>query len=179
MTDNWRDVLVAAIGALGGLSVGIVVARLGFDYAERTETRRQGREDRLRAVIRPTGERSAHWNSVRNVNWHPQDALIYTDSTVEVVRLIKGIAPSRLVLRQLGGSVGNATMSVEDLGLIGGSGSYLAFLIERQTPTEQGTELAWTLEGYEGLFAHGAGGGWRNETTGGETTPEEIASLVR
>lgn len=64
MDDNWRDVLLAVVSGAFGLLVGVVVARLGFQYAEKSEGRRQHRDDRIRLEDLEREERR-RWASER------------------------------------------------------------------------------------------------------------------
>jgi hypothetical protein len=52
MDDNTRQVLVAIATAFGALATGVVVARIGFSYARRSERDRWQREDARRWVDR-------------------------------------------------------------------------------------------------------------------------------
>ncbi len=119
------------------------------------------------AVVRFTGESTVRWNSADNKRWEPEvgsgvGAWIYRDDMMDVVRVIRGSLPGRLVVRGVGGTVGNVTMVHESQTEWLVDRPYLLFLRREQTPTQEGWEEAWTVTWLEhGAFEERAGG-WQN-----------------
>ena len=60
-----------------------------------------------KAALVTEGEATRSWSQ-----WNAQHTLIYTYTEFHVMQTLKGSAPTRLVVKQLGGTVGNTTQHV-------------------------------------------------------------------
>lgn len=112
------------------------------------------------AIVEPTGNDYVHWNNAANTRWEsdmPGRAMIYNDQEVRVVRVLKGTAPETLVIRNIGGVVGDTRYEVEDLESLSAGKQYVVLLAEYPTPTQEGVELAvsFVAQG-QGIFEIGA-----------------------
>lgn len=109
------------------------------------------------AIVVPTARDSVHWNNATNSRWESDDlailAMIYNDQTVQVVHLAKGPAASELEIRNVGGSVGGVTFTLEGLAALRPGEEYLVYLEQVDTPTEGGPEPALSFVGQgQGVF---------------------------
>ena len=93
--------------------------------------------------------------------------------------VLKGTDPTALRVRLPGGDVRGVTMMFEELPEITPGRRYIMFLTQRETPTQEGSEVAWTITRYEGVFEEGAGGNWRNQTYARETTVQALQRLMQ
>lgn len=108
------------------------------------------------AVVRPTGKDDVHWNNASNSRWTSDDgrAMIYNDQQVVVVNLLRGEAPSTLLIRNIGGTVGDTSFELEGLEPLAAGQLYLVFLETVETPTKEGSETAISFVAQEqGVFA--------------------------
>jgi len=68
------------------------------------------------------------------------------------------------------------SMHVETSSPLTQGATYLVFLSEEATPTEEGSELAWTITGLDqGVFNQDSRGRWTNTLTGLVLGEEEAA----
>lgn len=108
------------------------------------------------AMVRPTGNNWAHWNSTANAAWDSSDErlpMIYNDQEVSVVELFRGTVADRLTIRNIGGTVGDTAFELEGLDALAPGSVYLVFLESVQTPTREGWEMAVSFVGQEeGVF---------------------------
>lgn len=111
------------------------------------------------AVVEPTGNDRVHWNNASNTRWESDTAglaMIYNDQEVRVVRLLRGTAPKILVIRNIGGVIGDTSYEREDLEPLALGKQYVVLLAEYPTPTEEGVELAISfVEQGQGIFEIG------------------------
>lgn len=109
------------------------------------------------AIVVPTGSDDAHWNNADNSRWESDDsrivAMIYNDQTVEVLRVLKGDAPSQLTIRNIGGTVDRVEFVLEGLRPLRAGSQYLVYLERVETPTREGAEsaISFVAQG-QGLF---------------------------
>ena len=108
------------------------------------------------AVVRPTGNDHVHWNSAQNRQWVPTDerqAMIYNDQELTVVRLLRGEAADSIIVRNIGGTVGDSSFEYEGLEALDPAHLYVVFLETVETPTEEGAETALSFVGQgQGVF---------------------------
>jgi hypothetical protein len=124
----------------------------------------------LIALVRPTGQRSEHWNNASNTEWSaPAQSgvvpLIVGDESVAVVKIYKGDSPSgaTLSLRTIGGTADGVRMIFADLERLDRGVEHIVFLEEVDWPTAEGSErvLAPVAEG-QGVFVGSLGGPFMN-----------------
>lgn len=135
------------------------------------------------AIVRPSEQTVVHWNSSDGVPWgttrdYGKRVHIYRDQSYEVVMVIAGTLPQPSVLvRGVGGTIGNVTLAYGDHPHALPGETYLAFLTQEDTPTREGFERAWTISWQrEGLF-HMSESGWTNES--GKTISTDLSLLKK
>lgn len=113
------------------------------------------------ATVRPTGRDRVHWNNQTNTRWTSPDKLlpmIYNDQEVVVIDQLRGAAPHRLIVRNIGGVVGNTRFEIEDLDPLEPAHLYLVFLEFVDTPTQEGSERALSFVArHQGIFVETQG----------------------
>jgi hypothetical protein len=98
-----------------------------------------------------------HWNNAANEPWRT-DALgrvshIYRDQRFDIDRVLVGSLSARqmsarqIVIRGVGGTVGDYDVTYTDAASLQIGNSYLVFLREEDTPTREGEERSWTTCG--------------------------------
>jgi hypothetical protein len=119
------------------------------------------------AVVEFKSNDRTFWNSQDNAPWEPEIAsgklaLIYRDDTFAVLDTLKGKLPDTLVVRGVGGQVGNVHMDYEgQVDWVKGA-HYLLFLRRDDTPFEIGTERMWTVVWTGGGSFESSADGWVN-----------------
>lgn len=164
--------LVAALGVVVVVISGVVTITprhehfmMGGSSPAVSVTELLERADAV-AVVRPSSLIGQHWNNAANRKWTSDSAarmaLIVTDQIVEVAELIKGDLPQAVTVRLPGGTVGDTTFDSALKPLEPGQ-EYLLFLDWTDTPTEEGSEPAWTIYmGPVGKFERNDAGVWAN-----------------
>ena len=133
------------------------------------------------AIVRPSSDVTQHWNNATNTKWTSDTAarmaLIVTDQVVDIDQVIKGELPGSITIRLPGGTVRETTFD-SALKPLSADVEYLLFLDWTDTPTEQGSERAWTIYmGPVGKFERNEGGAWVNHAEGNIITAiEELDS---
>ena len=115
------------------------------------------------AVVRPTGSNDVHWNSADRAAWTSEKAgraLIYNDQQAEVLQVIKGDLKGRVVIRNIGGTVGDTRYEIEGLKALRQGATYLVYLKAFDTPTKEGSERAISFVGQEQGIFELAGSEW-------------------
>ncbi|PZR60594.1 MAG: hypothetical protein DLM71_10530 [Chloroflexi bacterium] len=108
-----------------------------------------------------------HWNDAANLPWAlgevGKKSHIYRDETIVVTKVLSGsIAASSIIVRALGGTVGDMSIEYEEDVRLQAGKSYIGFLRREDTPTQEGSERFWTFvwQG-NGVFTQ-TGTGWQN-----------------
>lgn len=107
------------------------------------------------AIVRATGKDQVHWNNASNTKWESEAnlAMIYNDQEVVVIDSIRGDAPTSLVIRNVGGTVGDTSFELTGLEPLVPGRDYLLFLEAVSTPTAEGEEESVSFVGLEqGIF---------------------------
>lgn len=163
--------LLLAGVALSGLLRGepTTVIRVEPVFAEQ-DVRALAADAETIAILRPTGSTDVHWNSADGQPWTAESlahgAWIYRDDEMEVVRTIRGVLPDTIVVRGVGGKVGNVEMVYEGQPEWRAGQSYLVLLRQEQTPTREGFELHWTVPFHDlGVFESVGPDAWVNQRT--------------
>lgn len=178
------------IGIIGGIFI-LVVGSLGWRASDEAATVHHVRgslpnyevadlaqhADAV-ALITPVGAPTVHWNSADGKPW-ADDAVgtrahIYRDQRVEVLQVFSGAVPSdSIVVRGLGGRVGDIEVRYEDAPDFVSDKEYVAILEQVDAPTQDGFERVWAVVWQRhGLFLQAATGEWRSAV--GKTLPAEL-----
>lgn len=135
------------------------------------------------ALVRPREQVDVHWNSVDGEPWGSTTDFgkrvhIYRDQSYEVLMVVAGNVPQPSVLvRGVGGTIGNVTLAYADHPHVLPGETYLAFLTQEDTPVRGGFERAWTISWQrEGLFHH-SDNGWTNES--GKSISSDLSLLKK
>ncbi len=119
------------------------------------------------AIVTPKGDPTVHWNSADNTPWALGDvgrrSFIYADQPVSVERLLSGELPGELVVRSVGGIVGDYELEFEEAPVWDRNVQVLVLLRSEKTPTKEGVEVAWTVvRSGHGVFTQSSDGLWKN-----------------
>lgn len=135
--------------------------------------------DELRAdadlvVVARAGEQKARWNSADNQAWtavgaDPNRPLIYSQTELAVLRVLKGVYPGDdIEVWTVGGSVADMTMTFSNAPQMRGGDEYLLMLDRVEIPLREGTQAAWLPIGLgQGIFV---AAGTEFQNVAGETT---------
>lgn len=155
-------VVVAGIGRTPMREIHIEASGPRYSLVQLTE-----RADVI-ALVRPTGERTEHWNNASNTEWAARAdsgivPLIVSDDSVAVIKVYQGAANATLSMRTIGGTADGVRMVFADQQRLEPGQEYIVFLEEVDWPTAEGSErvLAPVAEA-QGVFVSNGGGGFVN-----------------